>query len=81
VATGLGDQVGRASLQVVDSPKSLDTSDDYKNLDRPTIMRNKPVVREESEVAQSRNKTAEAGSADQNMDYFDIPAFLRRQAD
>ena len=47
VATGLGDHISRASLQVVDSAKPAETMDDYKKLDRPTVMRNKPAPREE----------------------------------
>jgi cell division protein FtsZ len=41
---------------------------DYKKLDRPTIMRNKPA--ESSSVPETPDP-----------DYLDIPAFLRRQAD
>ena len=42
---------------------------DYGQLDRPTVIRNK--------VAGERYATGTDGS----MDYLDIPAFLRRQAD
>jgi cell division protein FtsZ len=79
VATGLGDHISRASLQVVDSAKPAETMDDYKKLDRPTVMRNKPAPREEVEASPARAKVDAAVS--QDMDYFDIPAFLRRQAD
>jgi cell division protein FtsZ len=76
VATGLGGEAVRAPLQVVDAPvKPSSDLPDYKELDRPT--------------AQRKNKTARAEAGEpsmekavgQDMDYFDIPAFLRRQAD
>lgn len=79
VATGLGDHVSRSPLQVVDSAKPAETIDDYKKLDRPTVMRNKPAPREDAEVSPAQAKVDAA--VGQDMDYFDIPAFLRRQAD
>ena len=69
VATGLGSGVtlkGEKPLQVV--VEKTNTGDvDYGQLDKPTVIRKK--------VAGDRFE-AEAG-----MDYLDIPAFLRRQAD
>ena len=69
VATGLGSDVtlkGEKPLQVV--IEKTNTGDvDYGQLDKPTVIRKK--------VAGDRFE-AEAG-----MDYLDIPAFLRRQAD
>ncbi|MBI2779512.1 MAG: cell division protein FtsZ [Gammaproteobacteria bacterium] len=44
---------------------------DYGKLDRPTVMRNQAVA----------GRHAQAISLDSNLDYLDIPAFLRRQAD
>ena len=41
---------------------------DYKDFDRPTVIRNKASENEETSVSD-------------NPDYLDIPAFLRRQAD
>ncbi|MCL6415906.1 cell division protein FtsZ [Aestuariirhabdus sp. Z084] len=72
VATGLG-EVAERPVKVVDNTRR-DGSVDYQKLDRPTVMRNQAVV-----------NGANAVKADQiqseNMDYLDIPAFLRRQAD
>jgi cell division protein FtsZ len=44
--------------------------DDYRELDRPTVLRNGAAARQSSVT-----------KADGNLDYLDIPAFLRRQAD
>ena len=51
---------------VVDKTNNGDV--DYGQLDKPTVIRNK--------VAGDRYSEPESG-----MDYLDIPAFLRRQAD
>jgi len=72
VATGLG---GKPQAQVEPQPVKLVvnkpvTGDvDYGQLDRPTVLRNQPE--------QSRSVKSHEG----NLDYLDIPAFLRRQAD
>jgi cell division protein FtsZ len=79
VATGLGAQAAKAPLQVVDTPpKPAVTADtdleepDYGALERPAVQR--------------RQRAAAGGqgaavAADAGEEYFDIPAFLRRQAD
>jgi len=72
VATGLGREHEAAALTeqsvklVVDKTNTGDV--DYGQLDKPTVIRNK--------VAGDRFTETEGG-----MDYLDIPAFLRRQAD
>ncbi len=72
VATGLGREHEAVSMTeksvklVVDKTNSGDV--DYGQLDKPTVIRNK--------VAGDRFSETEGG-----MDYLDIPAFLRRQAD
>jgi cell division protein FtsZ len=78
VATGLGGAAALAPLQVVDTaPKvsvaaELEPEPDYKEFERPTAMR-------QSRVASSGQGTVDADPASE--EYFDIPAFLRRQAD
>ena len=79
VATGLGGEAARAPLQVVDTAPmpaevdaELEMERDYKGYDRPPALR--------------RSRKAEGGqvaaaAADAGEEYFDIPAFLRRQAD
>lgn len=76
VATGLGGEVTRTPLQVVDAPaRSSSELPDYQELDRPTAQR-------KSQQAHSEDAGVSLGKAvGQDMDYFDIPAFLRRQAD
>jgi cell division protein FtsZ len=76
VATGLGSEITRAPLQMVETTRPVEKVDlepNYKDLDRPAI---------------GRRQAAAAGRAGQiapdaagGEEYFDIPAFLRRQAD
>ncbi len=70
VATGLGHmgELGDKPVKlVVDKTKNGEV--DYGQLDRPTVIRNKAAT----------EKYPEKG--DTGMEYLDIPAFLRRQAD
>jgi cell division protein FtsZ len=71
VATGLGQKLQTTAEKPVAlvTPEGPDGEPDYNQLDRPTVIRNK--------VAGERYATGTDG----NMDYLDIPAFLRRQAD
>jgi len=75
VATGIGGDVPQA--QVLQKPmkivKKNDGQVDYDQLERPTVIRNQVLSQEYSPAA------PQAESKD--MDYLDIPAFLRRQAD
>ena len=82
VATGLGVNAARKPLQVVETAKPAapapqqsesPAEPDYKEFDRPTSMRKTP---------RRASSAPGAGSSDAGSDdYFDIPAFLRRQAD
>ena len=76
VATGLGSEIVRAPLQVVESTQSVevDLVPDYKDLDKPAIRRRRSA-------GSSRTATAGQAPVDAGEEYFDIPAFLRRQAD
>ncbi|MDH5433482.1 MAG: cell division protein FtsZ [Gammaproteobacteria bacterium] len=67
VATGIGKKAAQAPKITVDNTKKADGSNNYPELDRPTILRKQAA----------ENKQA-VGS---DMDYLDIPAFLRKQAD
>jgi cell division protein FtsZ len=74
VATGLG---GQPQVEEEPQPVKLVVNKvanggaeiDYGQLERPTVLRNQPE--------QSRSVKGQEG----NLDYLDIPAFLRRQAD
>jgi cell division protein FtsZ len=82
VATGLG-EAARAELskpspveeikpvKLVNSDVVEPEPDDYRDLDRPTVLRN----------GASGRQAAAGAAAEGNLDYLDIPAFLRRQAD
>ena len=93
VATGLGgrEEVAEKSIKLIyqqGAPSGVSPSHaeqtavqatlagfnevDYGKLDRPTVIRNQQVV---------AGRHARAVNLDANLDYLDIPAFLRRQAD
>jgi len=75
VATGLGSEMARAPLQVVvenHQPVEVDQVPNYKDLDQPAIRRKR---------AEAGGRAAVAVPAEGGEEYFDIPAFLRRQAD
>ena len=74
VATGLGEQAMKSGDKPQTPPmeivKNRATGEpNYEELDRPTINRRTP------------KKVANGGTQAEDMDYLDIPAFLRRQAD
>jgi cell division protein FtsZ len=73
VATGLG-QEPKKQQQAVEKPVSLvqktNTGEvDYRKLETPTVKRQQP------------RRLPVGGNSAENLDYLDIPAFLRRQAD
>lgn len=87
VATGLGQQ-GKAAQQVAEkaasvklvfhkekeeerAPAPVTETVQYEQFERPTVMRNQVVA----------SRVATAAALDTSLDYLDIPAFLRRQAD
>jgi cell division protein FtsZ len=79
VATGIGEAVVQSVTKpkvAVDNTRRADGSVDYKKLERPAVTRaaeeSKPVEREQPQ------KTVKSAK---DLDYLDIPAFLRRQAD
>jgi cell division protein FtsZ len=76
VATGLGGASGRANVVVDPKPTLVPpaTRDvDYAAFDRPTVIR--------QQAAGRAVKPSIDSAAAPNLDYLDIPAFLRRQAD
>lgn len=76
VATGLGEAVARVKPEqakvVVDNTRRPGGRPDYAALDRPTVMR---------QSASHRSSAVQKPLEDKDMEYLDIPAFLRRQAD
>jgi len=80
VATGLGMGAARVPLQIVEeAPRQAAAQEsagapDYREYDRPAAMRNNKLRRA------AGDPLAEGGRG-VGEEYFDIPAFLRRQAD
>ncbi|MCR8923683.1 cell division protein FtsZ [Dasania sp. GY-MA-18] len=75
VATGLGGaQVAVAADKPAESKPLEVVNPDYSQLDRPTVMRT-------SGANALKREPSAAPSEDRDMEYLDIPAFLRRQAD
>ncbi len=74
VATGLDGAAGDAPLKMVESKPTPPRGHDYRDLDRPTVMRNSP------QTAAAREPAREPVQ-EKDLEYLDIPAFLRRQAD
>ena len=74
VATGLGGEREKPT-KVVDNTRTLDGKTDYNQLDRTSVLRRRAVA--QGNVALDQSKESE----EQGVDYLDIPAFLRRQAD
>ena len=77
VATGLGNPAAlhaplsdEPKMKVVMAEKKADGELDYHQLERPTVIRNKHVVGGDVQP-----------NYDTDLEYLDIPAFLRRQAD
>ena len=73
VATGMGlpRQALKAPVKLMQKAAAGEIS--YNELDKPTVMRNKSESRETRFGVPPKNEA--------NLDYLDIPAFLRRQAD
>jgi len=77
VATGLGgSSIGNKpdTKVVVDNTRGSDGKPNYAALDRP------PALRAKKQAKQATGNAAEE-VADRDMEYLDIPAFLRKQAD
>ncbi len=67
VATGLGNLM-KEDASRIKLVQNADISVDYKDFERPTVIRNKTPETQEEKISG-------------DTDYLDIPAFLRRQAD
>jgi len=73
VATGMGMPAMSVKTPVKILPKTPAGENIYDGLDKPTVIRNKTENRETRFGAQPKK--------DVDLEYLDIPAFLRRQAD
>jgi cell division protein FtsZ len=73
VATGMGESAqANPSIQLV--RKASIGEIDYKDLEKPAVLRHQQAETRETRFGAQPKK-------EMNMDYLDIPAFLRRQAD
>ena len=77
VATGLGERAVAKAAKPVEKPEPKAVVTDYRQLDRPAALRSRTA----SAHTMPQTGLARAVGADTDMDYLDIPAFLRRQAD
>lgn len=77
VATGLSNSWEKPVKVVDNTAKPVDGTTDYNQLDRPAITRRRAPVN----VGNAAVSTDSSDSAQPSVDYLDIPAFLRRQAD
>ena len=85
VATGLGGMQIEKPTKVVDNTaKGPKTAADFNNLDKPAVLRKKESARIQAEAEEPEIEAQpmkKAVGADTDMEYLDIPAFLRKQAD
>ena len=78
VATGIGGEVMQEVPKPVSLVKKINGEIDYDALEKPAVSRKPPVVAHNQVV---NDPYAPAAQETQDMGYYDIPAFLRRQAD
>ncbi|MDX1451190.1 MAG: cell division protein FtsZ [Oleiphilaceae bacterium] len=78
VATGLSNGAEKPVKVVDNTTKPVDGTTDYNQLDRPAVMRRRSAV---ETVGNAAVDTKVARAEQSSVDYLDIPAFLRRQAD
>ncbi|MBT5483192.1 MAG: cell division protein FtsZ [Gammaproteobacteria bacterium] len=90
VATGLGGMQIEKPTKVVDNTNTVRNSRtaDFNDLDKPAVLRNNMRKKEmarinpgSEEPQAKRQPMPKAVGADSDMDFLDIPAFLRKQAD
>ena len=77
VATGLANSWDKPVKVVDNTAKSVDGTTDYRQLDRPAVVRRRTPVN----VGNAAVDNDSVEHAQPSVDYLDIPAFLRRQAD
>ena len=81
VATGLGSAASRATLQVVDTPRPARSEEPAADADPLTAPDYRDYEKPPTRRAAARGSAGAATAEKMGEDYFDIPAFLRRQAD
>lgn len=82
VATGLaGSKAQSAEPAVKLVEKTSDGEVDYDRLERPTVIRKQPERKVPERVREFKVPDSASRQGNEDLDYLDIPAFLRRQAD
>jgi cell division protein FtsZ len=84
VATGLGGMQIEKPTKVIDNTVKNPRTADFNNLDKPAILRKKDAARMKAQADEGRRERQpmqKAVGTDRDMDFLDIPAFLRKQAD
>ena len=76
VATGLGRSEEELAQQAMVETIRTDGSLDYQQLDRPALLRRQSGT---AMNYTARSKSTPATEAGQDVNYLDIPAFLRKQ--
>ena len=77
VATGLANNIEKPVKVIDNTSKTANGTMDYHQLDRPAVMRKRTTVDRVGNAAVD----TKLADAQPTVDYLDIPAFLRRQAD
>jgi cell division protein FtsZ len=85
IVTGLGRKqasgtsaTSSSSLKILDSTRA-DGSIDYQQLEKPAVMRRHATPAAASMMGSASSKQAVVTEVSQELDYLDIPAFLRRK--
>ena len=82
VATGLGEvakpAVPKETKVVVDNTRTPEGTPNYRELDKPAVTRGAAAP---SRASTGSAKSAVGSSVEKDIEYLDIPAFLRRQVD
>ncbi|WP_096085330.1 cell division protein FtsZ [Agaribacterium haliotis] len=87
VATGLGHansaevRTPEQAKVVVDNTRKVAAEPNYNELDKPTVMRSSQSASSSAAPAEAKSANAAVSPVDRDIEYLDIPAFLRRQAD
>jgi len=75
VATGMGLPPVQLKAPIKLMPKSMTSQTNYQDLEKPTI------IRQDAKTEGRETRFGAQAKKDIDLDYLDIPAFLRRQAD
>jgi cell division protein FtsZ len=78
IVTGLGRKQQSTGIKLKESTR-IDGSIDYHHLEKPAILRRPTQVSTSSSAAHAASSKPSSAEVVQDIDYLDIPAFLRRK--